>query len=285
MSRSHDHRSLAVLVLVLATMVPANALGDLVAIDLADPGDGLITLDTRTGLEWLDLTRTAGLSIDAVRIDFGGLPNGRVATEAEVIGLFESAGVVEIDGTCPENEPGVSLLLDLMGVTFVEISGGIGALALHDGGGLYRDIVTRARLRVGPQEVPLGTAETEVDLVTTHAEFPDTGIFVVSEVAVSGPAAVDLAGARLRASPNPFNPMTVIEFVMPESAVVELVVYDVRGRRIRTLVHDVQAPGRQQVVWDGRDEAGRDLASGAYLVRLHSPVFDRPDVTRAVLVR
>lgn len=285
MSGSMIHCRMLVASLVILVSGAVGARAELVPRDLLEPGDGLITLDTSTGLEWLDVTRTVGLSINAVRVDFGGLPAGRLATEEEVVGLFLSAGVFDVGGTCLENEPGVRCLLDMMGVTFVDVSGGFGALALHDGGALDLGVASRARLRIGPQEDPVATADPDNDLVNTHSAFDDTGVFVVREVAVASPPGVERATARLHVSPNPFNPRTVIDFTMPASASVELVVFDVRGRRVRTLVHGVVAPGRQQVVWDGRDGAGRALASGTYFVRLSSPVFDRVDVKRAVLVR
>ncbi len=68
--------------------------------------------------------------------------------------------------------------------------------------------------------------------------------------------------------PNPFNPSTTIEFDVPEQSMVKLVVYDVAGRRIRTLANGSYAAGHHQVVWDGRDERGVPVASGVYIYRL-----------------
>ena len=73
--------------------------------------------------------------------------------------------------------------------------------------------------------------------------------------------------------PNPFNPSTAIEFFLPNSALVELAVYDLTGRRIRTLLNAPHQVGSYAIKWDGRDDQGNDAASGVYLARLHSGEF------------
>lgn len=72
-----------------------------------------------------------------------------------------------------------------------------------------------------------------------------------------------------RAVPNPFNPRTRIEFVLPATSPVDLTVYDVAGRRVRTLAAGTAlAAGRHALTWDGRSERGEPLASGTYFYRL-----------------
>ncbi|MBK7703051.1 MAG: VCBS repeat-containing protein [bacterium] len=69
--------------------------------------------------------------------------------------------------------------------------------------------------------------------------------------------------------PNPFNPATTLRYELPRTGRVELRVYDVAGRLVRTLrAGAVEAAGRREAVWDGRDDAGRAAAAGAYVVRL-----------------
>lgn len=75
---------------------------------------------------------------------------------------------------------------------------------------------------------------------------------------------------RLGASPNPFNPTTRLAFTVVESGSVNLVVYDLAGRLVRTLVAGELPAGPQELVWDGRDDAGMRVASGAYVARLQS---------------
>jgi hypothetical protein len=75
--------------------------------------------------------------------------------------------------------------------------------------------------------------------------------------------------------PNPFNPRTTITYEVPGESEVEvsLVIYDLRGRRVRTLVDDRLSPGTHSVVWDGRASFGSPVPSGVYLYRLKAGSF------------
>jgi flagellar hook assembly protein FlgD len=74
--------------------------------------------------------------------------------------------------------------------------------------------------------------------------------------------------------PNPFNPSTSIRYEVPAGGGwVSIIVYDVEGRRVRTLVDGLQPGGTQSVSWDGRDSAGRRVASGIYFYRMTAENF------------
>lgn len=83
-------------------------------------------------------------------------------------------------------------------------------------------------------------------------------------VATDRPDAVELRGNY----PNPFSTETTIEYAIPERAAVQLEVFNVLGQRVAMLVDEVQPPGRYDVQWDGRSDAGHPLASGVYIARL-----------------
>lgn len=83
--------------------------------------------------------------------------------------------------------------------------------------------------------------------------------------------------------PNPFRAHTTLEFTLPERRDVRLVIYDVLGRRVRTLVDRSFDAGRHTMRWDGRNASGQPVASGIYLGRLE--VGDQRHVQRLVLVR
>ncbi len=68
--------------------------------------------------------------------------------------------------------------------------------------------------------------------------------------------------------PNPFNPITVIEYRVPQSGPVKLEIFNLLGQKVRTLVDAHLTPGHYQVVWDGRDDQGRLVATGVYLYQL-----------------
>ena len=68
--------------------------------------------------------------------------------------------------------------------------------------------------------------------------------------------------------PNPFNPMTTIRFDLPDDRSVRIEVFAIDGRRVTILVDRALPAGRHEVVWSGRDEVGRPVASGTYLYRI-----------------
>jgi len=73
--------------------------------------------------------------------------------------------------------------------------------------------------------------------------------------------------------PNPFNPTTSIRFGLAASGRAELEIYNVLGRKIRTLVNAEYPAGEFEIVWNGTDDAGRPVASGLYFYRLRTADF------------
>ena len=74
--------------------------------------------------------------------------------------------------------------------------------------------------------------------------------------------------------PNPFNPLTRIRFELAQPTVVDLKVYDLQGRLVRTLVvGEILPAGRYESEWDGRNQRGATAAAGIYLYRLVTDGF------------
>lgn len=71
--------------------------------------------------------------------------------------------------------------------------------------------------------------------------------------------------ASLGVAPNPFNPQTELKFALPLPSSVSLAIYDLKGRRVRTLVDGRFEAGFHSVVWNGRDDRNRGLPSGVYI--------------------
>ncbi|MBD3337231.1 MAG: hypothetical protein GF355_17090 [Candidatus Eisenbacteria bacterium] len=71
--------------------------------------------------------------------------------------------------------------------------------------------------------------------------------------------------------PNPIKSGTRIGFELPRAGQVELSIYSLDGRLVRTLVAEERAAGRHSVAWDGRNESGRKVSGGAYFYRLRAP--------------
>ncbi|MEN8007597.1 MAG: S8 family serine peptidase [Candidatus Krumholzibacteriota bacterium] len=68
--------------------------------------------------------------------------------------------------------------------------------------------------------------------------------------------------------PNPFNPTTSIRFTLDQEGPVELAVFDVGGRKIRTLLRDNRSAGDHEVTWNGTDDSGSRVPSGMYFYQL-----------------
>jgi hypothetical protein len=108
----------------------------------------------------------------------------------------------------------------------------------------------------------------------------DSGLIILEYY--GGPSSIDgsegrdislpMSFALSQNYPNPFNPSTTISFDVPgdlqSSQPVNLAVYDIRGRLVRTLADSEFEPGRYQIHWDGRSDSGVRVSSGIYLYRL-----------------
>jgi photosystem II stability/assembly factor-like uncharacterized protein len=98
------------------------------------------------------------------------------------------------------------------------------------------------------------TGVYKLDLVTSVAEGRDMQL----------PQSFSLS----QSYPNPFNPVTSIEYSLPQASVVRLEIYDVLGRKARTLVNAQQSAGWHRMVWDGKNNAGKTAPSGVYICSL-----------------
>jgi len=81
--------------------------------------------------------------------------------------------------------------------------------------------------------------------------------------------------------PNPFNPVTTIEFELPQESDVTLEIFNIRGQKVRNLYDCYSAPGIYSLYWNGKDDDGRQLPSGIYLYKL---VTEYEVVTRKMML-
>jgi hypothetical protein len=105
----------------------------------------------------------------------------------------------------------------------------------------------------------------------------DAGTTAVDD-ATPSPTILALSNA-----PNPFNPSTVIRYVLPTAGEVQLTLYNVLGQEVRVLIGDYRAAGMHEVVWDGRGRDGRSVSSGVYIARLVTR--DAQVVSRLLMAR
>jgi hypothetical protein len=105
----------------------------------------------------------------------------------------------------------------------------------------------------------------------------DSGVLSVWLAMVDVPTGIEIADRVLgpdielqQNHPNPFNPSTEITFVLPDRMDVDLKVYDVRGRHVRTLIDGTLTEGFKRITWDGRNTQGTFVASGVYFYTLRA---------------
>ena len=83
--------------------------------------------------------------------------------------------------------------------------------------------------------------------------------------------------------PNPFNPETVIRYQLPRESQVKLSIHNLLGQEIRSLVNERKDVGHYDVIWNGRDNAGQQVASGVYIYRIRAGNFTK--VKKLMLLR
>jgi flagellar hook assembly protein FlgD len=73
--------------------------------------------------------------------------------------------------------------------------------------------------------------------------------------------------------PNPFNPVTTLHYDLPEDALVNITIYDMMGRQVKTLVNGSQTAGYKTVQWDATNDKNRPVSAGLYLYTIQTGEF------------
>ena len=185
---------------------------------------------------------------------------------------FGAAGTVIAHNLFHGNVISALVMRDASG-TIVNVSA-VQADALFADDGLYGNLdgdplftdVAALDFTLQPTSPAIDAGDPTVGL-DPDGSAPDLGPFPRLNTVAAPPARS--AGVRITGNvPNPFNPATEIRFVLERPASVVVEVVDPRGRRVRHLHAGRLDAGARQVRWDGRDDAGRAVASGLYLVRV-----------------
>ena len=83
--------------------------------------------------------------------------------------------------------------------------------------------------------------------------------------------------------PNPFNPITIIQYDIPVESDVHLVIYDILGKQVKTLVNGYQTAGYKSMKWNGTNDQGRMVSAGMYFYHLQSGKFSK--VRKMILLK
>ena len=109
-------------------------------------------------------------------------------------------------------------------------------------------------------------------------------IIIYPVLGAEPPAAIIPAAFALAQNyPNPFNPSTTIHYALKERTRATIVIYNLLGQRVRTLVNAVEGPGYREVIWDGRNDAAVPVSSGIYICRFTAGKFTA--VKKMALIR
>jgi len=138
-----------------------------------------------------------------------------------------------------------------------------------------------------------GTLRFDSIQMTYQPGCPTTGTFYFDDLSLAKPLPVSLANLNcdlptqlqlFQNYPNPFNPVTTIRYQLTQNQQpVKLLIVDLLGQTVRTLVNTLQSAGEYSVQWDGRDNSGKPVTSGTYWYQLIIP--SGTETRRMVLVR
>jgi len=225
--------------------------------------------DMEGGVELIDPVTGVTTGLVVTEEDLGGdLTHLSVASATKAYAIVSDASYV--NSVRP-----VNLLSGEVGAPLAGLTGGFLQSTATDGDRLY---VAERGSFTQPEVVGLMVYDTVTDQLVAgpiDTGLPPAVIAVLSERHVT--AVAEAADRHLprradlgRAYPNPFNASTVIPVELDVDGPVELQVRDLLGRSVRTLTAGHLPAGRHAIAWDGRDDAGRVAATGAYLVELRA---------------
>ena len=98
------------------------------------------------------------------------------------------------------------------------------------------------------------------------------GVTVVGTLSIDG-ADIPEVFALHQNYPNPFNPITTLRYDLPEQSMVNIIIYDLLGRQVRTLINQTQDAGFKSVIWDATNDYGKPVSAGVYLYKIQAEGF------------
>ena len=127
----------------------------------------------------------------------------------------------------------------------------------------------------GPQSVAIGdlNADARADLVTANYTSSTVSVLLNASTTGVGPTPSDLPRTfqLLASRPNPSQGTSEIRFLLPSACTVDVALFDLAGRRVRSLVSGERSmPGEHSIRWDGRDGSGAPVRGGVYLVQVRA---------------
>ena len=124
------------------------------------------------------------------------------------------------------------------------------------------------------------SGDYNANMTITGTGWGNQGLFVFVERMYSpGATAIHESDLILKSDklaqnyPNPFNPTTTIEYSVQTNSLISLNIYNSNGQLVKTLVNESKIPGEYSVVWNGKDDRDKQVASGVYFYKLYTKNF------------
>ncbi len=110
-------------------------------------------------------------------------------------------------------------------------------------------------------------------MVMSDICWTDTISFVVGEQLNVNKKSIPGQFSLKNPYPNPFNPVTTLSYNLPEDAMVNITIYDMMGRQVKTLVNGSQTAGYKSIQWNATNSAGQPVSAGIYLYQIQAGEF------------
>ena len=120
-------------------------------------------------------------------------------------------------------------------------------------------------------DVPISFAGGILNTESPDWDVEDGGI-MVDELAVDE-VTLPIQFSLYQNFPNPFNPVTTLRYDLPENGIVTIIIYDMLGRDVKTLISEYQDPGYRSIIWDATNDYGKPVSAGVYLYKIQASDF------------
>ena len=112
-------------------------------------------------------------------------------------------------------------------------------------------------------------------IVMSDICWTDTISFVVGEQLNVNEISIPKEFSLINPYPNPFNPVTTLSYELPEDAKVNITIYDMIGRQVKTLVNASQTAGYKTIYWNATNDKNRPVSAGLYLYVIQAGEFSQ----------
>jgi hypothetical protein len=219
---------------------------------------------------------TCTLGTNYVRDVWENIPQDSLTpTASGAAGTRIASEPFQLNGQCPtlNRFDGLSVSACAIPKTRAWITypnGILAAVERRDSVGVVADSSRSTLLGFSLGAIPSTTRRNLLLYRTLVGEFEIPTCYLATGVEETASGAASPRARLFNAAPNPFNPATSIRFSLSHPARVRLLIFDVSGARVRSLADGPMPAGEHRLTWDGTNDRGRPLSSGAYFYRFEA---------------